>query len=82
MTIEDLRRFAGSEINNEWDPRGGHLQESDASVVHQRRLAMHYATGGAHDAAAEHLADALVAHAHPEERKLGPQLPHYLKRNS
>ena len=55
-----------------------HLQQADVGVRDGRDFAVHDAAGCAHDAAAKHLADALVAHAHAEQRQARPQLAHDL----
>lgn len=49
-------------------------------VVHGAGFAVHDAARGANDGAAKHLADALVPHAHPQQRQVRPKLPDYLQR--
>ena len=56
-----------------------HLQQAHIGVRDGRDLAMHDARGGAHDAPAEYLPNALVPHAHAEQRHARPQLPDRLQ---
>ena len=61
-------------------PGAGHPQHADIVVVHRAGLAVHDAAGRPDDGAAEDLADALVPHAHAQQRKVGAQLPDNLQR--
>jgi len=60
---------------------GPHLQKAHVRVRDGGDLAVHDAGGRTHNLPAKHLADALVAHAHTEERHAGAQLAHRLHRN-
>lgn len=57
------------------------LQDPHVGVDNRRRLAMHEAAWRTDDVAAKGFTDALVSHAHAEQRNERPELPDCLERN-
>jgi len=60
----------------------GDLECAQVLVKHRRRFAVHHPAGRPHYGAAKGLPDALVAHAHAEQREVGPQLLHGFQGNA